>query len=256
MKTFLLAFAIILSLPLLAQKADTVRIDASKVNTAVLRPGIHQYLVYMKNGTDSSRVAYQLWTREIELTDYQGRKAIRIKQVWEDNKAVVHKVNSVNDRKDFSPLYQESWWKDRGTTVFDFMKKTAMVNGKQVTDADTARALRGMYGGFKKSFDQYVLNWHLDLETFPLLPYSKGVTFMINFYDPGFRAPLWEAYTVKGSGTLDYNGQPVECWLLYHESKFGKETFWVSKKSKEVLKLEQQSGARLRYKVKLPFVAP
>lgn len=248
---------LIVPVTLFAQKSDTIRIDGSKVNTSVLLPGIHQYLLYFKNGPDSSRINFQLWTREIELTDYEGKKAIRIKQKWEDNKAVIHTVNSVNDRKDFSPLYHESWWKGRGSYVFDFTKKLMKINDTPITEADTARTKKNMFSSYQKALNQYVLNWHLDLETFPILPYKDGVTFLINFYDPGFPDPSWQAYTVSGSAKLNgYGSESVDCWLLTHESKNNKETFWVSKKTKEVLKLEQKFGNRYRYKVKLPFVAP
>lgn len=258
MKHFYTAILVLITCATIsAQKSDTIHIDKSKVSTATLIPGVHQYLVYFKNGKDSSRVNYQFWTREIELTEFEGRKAIRVKQVWEDNKSVIHKVNSVNDRNDFSPLHHESWWKGRGSYVFDFVKKTVSVNEKSVTAADTARALKRMYSAYEKSLSQYVLNWHLDLEVFPILPYTDGVTFIINFYDPGFPEPSLQAYTVSGSAKITgYSGQTIDCWLLHHESPNNKETFWISKKTHEVLKLEQQFGERYRYKVKLGFQAP
>jgi hypothetical protein len=103
--------------------------------------------------------------------------------------------------------------------------------------------------------NQYTLNWHLDLEVFPVLPYKEGVTFLIPFYDPGFPAPKNQAYTVEGSAELEgYNNQKIDCWLLTHEVRGQKATFWISKKTKEVLKLEEQIGnGRWRYKIKLGF---
>jgi hypothetical protein len=257
MKTLHLLAMLCIGVISTAQKADTIKIDASNVNTSALKSGVHQYLVYFRNGKDSSRVNYQFWTREIEFTDFAGKKAVRIKQVWEENKSVIHTVNSYCDRKDFSPLYHESWWKNRGSSVFDFTKKTAAINGSLITEADTTRARKKMFSAYGKALGQFVLNWHLDLETFPLLPYKEGVTFLINFYDPGFPDPAWQAYRVIGSAKLNgYGDQPIDCWLLSHESKNNKETFWISKKTKEVLKLEQQFGERYRYKVKLGFVVP
>lgn len=103
--------------------------------------------------------------------------------------------------------------------------------------------------------EEYFLNWHLDLETFPILPYAEDITFSINFYDPGFAAPSRELYTVSGSEVIvGYGGQKIDCWILKHESEFGKEKFWISKKTREVLKLEQISvNGTYRYKVKLGF---
>lgn len=101
-----------------------------------------------------------------------------------------------------------------------------------------------------------LLNWHLDLETFPTLPYKTGLTFVIPFYDPGTASGFQKvAYTVTGSAELiGYNDQKIDCWLLVHESKGNKEVFWISKKTNEVLKLEQEVGGRMyRYKIKLGF---
>lgn len=61
-----------------AQKRDTIEIKATDVNTRFLLPGTHQYLIYFKNGADSSRIRFQFWTRTIEFTKYNGKDAILI----------------------------------------------------------------------------------------------------------------------------------------------------------------------------------
>ncbi len=242
------------SLYALSQKTDTVIIGPSHVNTAVLKPGVHRYLIYFKNGKDSSRINYQVWTRKIDQLDYKGRSAISVTQEWEDNDTIIHKVYTVCDKKTFAPLFQESWFPKWGVTVFDFIDKKAMFRDTAITDADTARIKKGMYDAFKQSLNQYVLDWHLDLEVFPILPYKDKTTFMINFYDPGSRAPSLQAYTVTGSAFLTgYNDQQIDCWLLTHNSRNNEETFWVSKQTKEVLKLEQKIVGRYRYKIKFGF---
>lgn len=239
-----------------AQKTDTVIIDASKVNTKAILSGEHRYLVYFKNGKDSSRTRYQMWTRKVERLNYQNRPAISVTQEWENNDTVFHTVYTVCDEKTFAPLYQKSWAKGAGNASFDFLSKAASYQDVPLTDEDTARNRKGMWAAFKNALQQpYILDWHLDLEVFPILPYKENTTFLINFYDPGFPAPKYQPYTVSGSGTLTgYDGQPVECWLLQHNaSATSTETFWISKKTKEVLKLEQEFGGRYRYKIKLPF---
>ncbi len=235
--------------------ADTVIIDAGKVNTAVLKTSTNRYLVYFKMGKDSARSRAQFWTRNIAYENYNGRDAIVVTQEWEDRDTIVHKVRSVCDKETFAPLYHQSWWKQSGTGDFDFMNRSASLNNIPLTDADTARNRKGPWEAFKKAMNQYVLNWHLDLEVFPILPYKGGRTFLIPFYDPGSPAPRNEAYTVTGSDVLaGYNDQQIECWLLMHESRGFKEIFWISKKTKEVLKLEQEIGKeRWRYKIKLGF---
>ncbi|MBN8674313.1 MAG: hypothetical protein J0L56_09270 [Chitinophagales bacterium] len=242
-------------LPGISQKADTVVIDASKIDTRVLIPGTHRYLVYFKLGKDSSRKMYQLWSRSIAFIQYENKEAVSVTQEWEDNDTVVHKTYSVLNRDDFATLYHESWWKKTGKATFDFLKKEAkdrdiLLNRK--TDSNSIKQQKA----FESACSQYFLNWHLDLEVFPLLPYKDGVTFRINFYDPGFGPPKYVDYTVVGSGNLPgFNNQKIDCWLLRHGSlPRNQETFWISKQTREVLKLEQEfAGSRGRYKIKLGF---
>ena len=130
------------------------------------------------------------------------------------------------------------------------------MNGQALSDADTARARVMAWTAYKTALSTDTkFNWHLDLETFPLFPYKNGVTFLVPFYDPGTSAPQEVAYTVTGSAKLEgYDQQPVDCWLLEHRSKGNHEKFWISKKTLEVLKLEQTvNDSMFRFKIKLPF---
>jgi len=217
-------------------------------------------------GKDSVRTQTQFWTRTIKRTDYNGSPAIEINQEWEDKDSIMHIVKSISDAKTMQPLYHKTWWKvqtSRTSTIktanvasIDFLNKIVERNGNLLSDADTAKPASVIWAGYKSSLNKYFLNWHLDLETFPLLPYKEGVTFVIPFYDPGTSSSYQKvAYTVTGSAELiGFNDQKIDCWLLVHETKDNKETFWISKKTKEVLKLEQEIGGNFyRYKIKLGF---
>ena len=248
-----------------AQNKDTIQITPANINSKVLREGTHRYLVYFKMNKDSVRTQTQFWTRTIKRTEYKGAAAIEIKQEWEDKDSIVHVVKSIADVKSMQPIYHKTWWKwptsrDGSTykiinTIVDIENKKVELNGAVLSDADTAKQAKRIWDGYKSSVGKYFLNWHLDLEVFPVLPYRAGVTFIIPFYDPGTASSLQEvAYTVTGSAKLTgYNDQQIDCWLLTHESKGGKEVFWISKKTKEVLKLEEGFGKAYRYKVKLGF---
>lgn len=249
-----------------AQKKDTVFISEKNINTKVLREGTHRYLIYFKMNKDSVRTQTQFWTRTIKRTDYNGIPAIEINQEWEDKDSIMHIVKSFSDAKTMKPLYHKTWWKVQASktaptktvivTTVDFLNKTVEYNGKKLSDADTENQAKAIWEGYKSSIDKYYLNWHLDLETFPLLPYKNGVTFVVPFYDPGTASKFQKvAYTVTGSGQLTgYDDQKIDCWLLTHESKGNKEVFWISKKTNEVLKLEQEINGKLyRYKIKLGF---
>jgi len=249
-----------------AQKPDTVHISSSYINTKYLREGTHRYLVYFKLNKDSVRTQTQFWTRTIKRTEYNGMPVIQIKQSWEDKDSIMHTVESVSDAKTMQPLYHSTWWKIQTSrnattktvmeTTVDFSKQTVNYNGLILSDADTAKQLKAIWAAYKSAEGKYFLNWHLDLETFPILQYRTGVTFVIPFYDPGTTSNYQEvAYTVIGSGKLiGFNEQKIDCWLLQHESKGNKEVFWISKKTREVLKLEQELNGRFyRYKIKLGF---
>lgn len=252
-----LSFCLLMQYGARGNVSDTVIITPSVINTAVLKTGEHRWLVYFKMGKDSSRSRYQFWTRKIDKTNYRGRDALVVTQEWENNDTIVHKVFSVCDPKSFAPLFHETWNKGNNSSQYDFLTREAMVNGKKISNTDPDSNQVKRYRAFEKSFDQYFLNWHLDLEVFPTLPYQMNRTFGINFYDPGFSAPVMVYYTVIGSGSLKgYDNQLVDCWLLEHQDNGrtkNHEIFYISKKTKEVLKLEQEFSGRYRYKIKMPF---
>ncbi|MBS1553729.1 MAG: hypothetical protein JSU09_02280 [Bacteroidetes bacterium] len=249
-----------------AQKNDTIRIDGTNINTKVLKEGIQRYLVYFKMNKDAPRTETQFWTRTIKRSDYNGKQVIEITQEWEDKDSVIHTVKSISDAATMQPLYHKTWWKVKTArtattktvteTIVDFVTKTVHLNGNLLSDSVTTRQAKAIWDAYKSSVNKNYLNWHLDLETFPLLPYKNGVTFLIPFYDPGTASKYQTvAYTVTGSVQLvGYDSQKIDCWLLEHNSKGNKEVFWISKKTKEVLKLEQELNKTMyRYKIKLGF---
>lgn len=249
-----------------AQKKDTIHITEMNVNTNVLKEGTNRYIVYFKITKDAPRSETQFWTRTIKRVQHNGTKAIEISQEWEDKDSVLHIVKSISDAITMQPLYHKTWWSFKNPraanakivteTKVDFASKTVTYNGNLLSDTNTTRQAKAIWDAYKSASEKYYLNWHLDLEIFPLLPYKAGVTFVIPFYDPGTSAPFENvAYTVVGSAQLTgYDSQKIDCWLLEHTSKGNKEVFWISKKTKEVLKLEQEiNGNMYRYKIKLGF---
>ena len=249
----------------MAQKNDTIHISGMNINSSVLKEGTHRYIVYFKMTKDAPRSETQFWTRTIKRIEHNGAKAIEINQEWEDKDSVMHIVKSISDAKTMQPVYHKTWWSFKNPragnakvvteTIVDFTSKTVQHNNNLLSDTNTARQAKSIWTGYKSSIGRYYLNWHLDLESFPLLPYKNGVTFIIPFYDPGTASNYEEvAYTVTGSAQLTgYDNQKIDCWLLEHNSKSGKEIFWISKKTKEVLKLEEKFGNMYRYKIKLGF---
>lgn len=249
-----------------AQRRDTIRITTKNINTHVLKEGTHRYLVYFKMKKDSVRVMTQFWTRTISRTRYKNKPALEILQEWEDKDSIMHKVRSYCDEATLQPFYHETWWKTQTSknnpaktvtnTVVDMMNNTVTVNDRLLTAADTGSRTKKIWEGYQTAAGKTYFNWHLDMETFPILPFRKNVTFLIPFYDPGTASGYEEvAYTVTGEAALEgYDQQAINCWILEHVSPGNKEIFWISKKTKEVLKLEQVIGSGMyRYKIKLGF---
>jgi hypothetical protein len=252
----MLFFMLMLAKQGVSQTSDTIVTSAKYIDTRVLKEGSHHYLVYFTNGENTPKTDIQFWTREIERSSINGTSIIIIRQKWEHKDTIMHTATSVCDGKTFAPQLHTFWWKQRGTASVNFETDNVILNGITISGADTSKRSKAIWQAYESSKNNYFLNWHLDMEVFPTLPYKKGVTFIIPFYDPGTSTSFEKvAYTVTGSAQLPgYDNQKIDCWLLVHESKGNKEVFWISKKTKEVLKLEQEVNGRFyRYKIKLGF---
>jgi hypothetical protein len=255
-QTILLAFGFVFAFySLIAQSPDTVIISPKNINTKALIEGKHEWLVFIQpNG--QSRKSFSLWQRTIQFSKYQGKDAIVIKQVWEDNDSIVHTVETVCNKVDFATLYQKGWTKGQGDASFDFQKKEAIVNGSLLLPTNTARNKRRVFDAFQKATTQYFINWHLDLEVFASLPYRENRVFAINFYDPGFNQPKVVYYAVKGSSKLkSHEGSEINCWVMSVEQGPSSQTFWISKNTHEVLKMVANQPGQTRYKIKLGVIA-
>jgi len=198
---FLLSVLLLISMQTYAQQSDTLFVTDRHINTKVLKEGSHRYLVYFQMGKNAPRTQTQFWTRTIERTTQNKKSVIIITQQWEDKDSTMHTVKSVCDELTMKPVTHEFWWKQRfGTAQVNIESKTVLYNGSPLSDADTSKHRKAIWLAFKSIGDNYFLNWHLDLEVFPTLPYKNGVTFIIPFYDPGTSSPFEKvAYTVAGN---------------------------------------------------------
>ncbi len=234
-----------------AQNSDSLIITSKNLRVSNLKEGKSHYLVYFKNYKDAPVSEMQIWNLEIRKENYQGKKAITIYQNWDYKDTIVHTAKSISSAENFRPLYHESWWKMRGKKVFDLATNKVLIDDIEITGTENDPQKKSVYDSFITAKD-YFLNWHLDLEVFSMLPYKKNVTFLVPFYEFGYDIPRNIAYTVDGEDIIIYNGKKIKCWLLKHEEQGNRETFWISKKTKEVLKMEQIINDKMyRYKYKL-----
>lgn len=240
-----------------SQIKDTITVTPKTLNTKMIKPGEHQYLVYFKDNKDGNRKNFEFWTRKIAINEKGDQKTIEIVQTWENNDTIFHKATSICDFKSFQPLFQQNWWKRNNqvySNKFDFQKRLAIAQDRELK-LDTTEKGGKILKAFEATNNTFFLNWHIDLEVFSTLPLKDKTAYKINFYNPGFpNEPQTVIYTVVGSGYLkDYNNQDVECWLLTHSGEGFNSLFYISKKTQEVLKLEQEYSGKYRYKIKLGF---
>jgi hypothetical protein len=233
-----------LSCPANAQ-VDTIQLSKQDLMTSNLKPGVHQYLVYYGNAKKKKITGSSIWNRKVNFKQWNGEEVIEIEQQWYSSDTAFNRyVYSISRTKDFSPIYHTTKSKN-GVEAFNFSKKL-------IVGSDTVE--NNLKKDMKVDSDPSTLNWELDMEVFSTLPFKKeGQRFIINFYHPGGRTnPKYYEYAVIGSEKIKLADQKeAECWKLkidYSPTSWA--IFWIGKKSREVLKMQETFGAGYRYKVK------
>ncbi|AYL97643.1 hypothetical protein [Mucilaginibacter celer] len=233
--------------PKVFAQVDTIRVQDKRLNTANLKPGLKQYMVYFQNAKDNHSLKFWLWLRDINLESRNGEKVFTVTQHWYGNDSTSYRsIYSVNKAADFAPVYHAE----------TIGKKTKAFNwfADRVVSADTTANNEAK--NFKFDFPFANFNWNLDIETFEMLTLAEGKSFAIPFFEAGMPAPLYVLYKVTGSEVITtLDGNKVDCWKLYNESDYNgrhfTETYWISKKKHEFLKEEDAFGGGYRYKVKM-----
>jgi hypothetical protein len=244
MKNLCILSLLLLSLTVSAQEVDTLDVRNNKLIMSNIKPGTKQYLVYGVNARGKTGNLW-LWKRSVERGSFQGNEVLIFRQQWfASDTANVRNVYSITSAKDLQPIYH---YAKNATRVegFEFSKN-------KIEGSDTVA------GNNQKDLDVTTevlpYNWELDLETFQAFPLKKGKQFAVNFYHPGGRTkPTYYIYKVTGEETIaGSNNQSIDCWTLkidYAENSWA--IFWISKKSKEVIKMQEMFNGNYRYKVLL-----
>ena len=227
-----------------AQKGDTISIRPEYLRLRNLNYGDQMYLEYSKKSKDAP--ARSIGVMKINMKK-QNDEIVVTQQI--DKDTVLHIAEARFDPKNFSTLFHQEFWKGLSyTSKFDFVNRRVSFEGK-IADSVKASKIKD----FNESFSKYNLNWHADLVIFSLLPYKENRVFKINFYHPG-QQPREVYYRVEGSEQLASPSGKIDCWLMtvkYNGPIPDKQKFWISKKTNEVLKEEEEYGGRYLYKLKL-----
>jgi hypothetical protein len=248
----LIALFLLLSLGASAQTVDTIGWGHAALNTAYLRPGLHQYFIYMGDTATRKTLMFWYWIRQIDKVDVNGQPSFRIAQHWIGQDTNMYReVYSLNKAADFSPIYHEEIKRGKAY-AYNW-------GDKKITGADSVWGNAAK--DFSLDFTRPNLNWNLDIETFEMLPLGAGKAFAINFYDAGLDPPQYVVYRVSGSEVIQtLNGARVDCWKLMTEEDARNmhftETYWISKQDHEFLKEEDRYGSGFRLKLLMPETTP
>ncbi|HVI46514.1 MAG TPA: hypothetical protein VM802_16680, partial [Chitinophaga sp.] len=233
-------------------QTDTIDQRHHKLDTRLLKTGMRQYLVYFQFPGKPDRLDLSLWVRDIGKTTVNNQPVFTVHQFWYGADSLRYsRFVSFNSVTDFSPVYHAAF---RGGRSIAYNWSATGVTAADTVEGNAA-------AGYKLDFDQPNYNWHLDIETFEMLPLAAGKTFLINFYDAGLDPPKYVAYSVTGSEVLaTLDNRQVDCWKLQTKGDYKGmsyvQTYWISKAGHELLKEVDEYGGLFRYKVKLPGLAP
>ena len=229
-------------------QVDTIRLKDKRLNTATLKSGMRQYLVYFQSPKAKKRLMYSLWLRNTQVENRGGEKVFVTNQHWFGADTTSYRtVYSVNRLSDFSPIYHSE--------TINGKNKAFNWGPNKIKGADTVAM--NTQKDFALDFTAPCYNWNLDIETFEMLPLAANKTFAINFYDAGFGKPEYAIYKVVGSEVIaTMDNQKADCWKLQfeaeHNGQKSVQTFWITKKGHEFIKEEDSFNGSYRYKVKLP----
>ena len=238
---FTLLWMLSLCSKLLAQ-GDTIKVMPIKWIEKNLKEGKSQYFIFVQNKSNPNKAFTLVWQREVKKL---ANGKVEVKQLSVSSDSTLRsEVYSLVDAQTFLPLYHQTQSVRRGKEAYQFS------NGK-IIGADSV--VDNKRKGFTLEAKATPFNWELDMETLCLLELKENKTFYLNFYHPGGGKPAFYAYKVTGSEKVAaIGGKPIDCWKLRIDySPVAHATFFITKDSKELIKMEEDFGQGVRYKVKL-----
>jgi hypothetical protein len=226
-------------------QVDTINAANNKLQLKNLREGKSIYAVYMSDTLLNKRNVGGIWERTTTLKTLNNKSVIEFK--WRNlfGDTLHSTITNICDAKTLAPIYHFTDNKSRGVKAYNF------IDGFMVP-TDSVKNNKAIERG-KVALSIPIISWELDLETYPLLPIKKvGQKFDISFFDPNEKEPKYHRYEVIGKEDLQLNNDTkVKCWLLkINYTKDSYATFWLTEKSKDVIKMQEYYKGGYRFKVK------
>ncbi|WP_406825766.1 hypothetical protein [Pedobacter sp. KACC 23697] len=226
-------------------QVDTINARNHKLLINNLKEGKNTYLVYMTDSLETKRTIGDIWERTSTFKKRDQTEVVEFRWNWLHNDSLIAQITNICERKTMSPIYHCANYKRRGIFAYDFK------NGL-MQPSDTVKNNDAIKKGPVK-LDIPVISWEQDLETYALLPIKKvGQQFDISFFDTNEKSATYHRYEVVGKDELKLNADlTAKCWLLkinYSQDSYA--IFWLTEKSKEVIKMKEYYKGNYRIKVK------
>lgn len=226
-----------------AQKVDTIRVGHRFKQFKNLELGTVTDVVYNEaNG----RLNGAIKKRTTEIVQINGQELVKIVHEWNSpNEQWSGRFEYYCEPHTMKPVLHIRDTKMQGKEAFEF-NQSKIVGLDSVTDNKQA--------DFELELSESTYNWEVDLETYSLIPMSKGQKVVMNFYHPGGQtAPAFYTLEVQGSESLKLaNGQELDCWIVFTDYGGTQPTrFWYTKKGQNFVKMEGQYGQMKIYKTRL-----
>ncbi|MCB0277979.1 MAG: hypothetical protein KDD94_00650 [Calditrichaeota bacterium] len=248
MRTYLITG--ILMLTMVSAQIDTIKFDDGSFKMNQLNFGDHYYLVFMQKEADGPKSNFTIWKRSLRREKMDGKNYIHLDWAMDfGDPTKLVKENIYVDANTFRPQFETHLM--RGMRGAGESRSSIRWQRNHVfSESDT---LKHNSRQFDTELDPQTFNWQLDMETFSMLPYKLGKKFAINFYHPGSSVmPKYYVYTVSGEEKIDFAGREIDCWLIsYDYDEKSHSTWWVDKKTFQVMKLYETSPYGIRYKIKI-----
>lgn len=242
---FTIAITILLTSVSFGQ-VDTINASNHSLQISKLTEGTKRYLVYFTDGLFHLKGSGDIWERTTTFTSKNNSAVVEFDWKWFRHDSLLAYVSNICDAKTLAPVFHKAVYPGKGIIAYDF-------RDNYIIPSDTV-ANNAVIKKQKLSLDIPVISWEQDLEIYPLLPIKRvGQKFDIAFFDPNEKSPSYHRYEVIGKENLPLNQDTkVNCWLLKIDyTKTSYAIFWLTEKSKEVVKMKEYFNGNYRFKVKL-----
>lgn len=236
------------------QKTEIINAENGKLLVSDLKEGTKDYIVYFTDSTKQKRSNGDLWRRITKFKKMNGKDVIEFTWQAYVNGKLYSETKNISDRKTLAPVFHKTVFKKIGDERYDKWEGVEAYDftSKKMVPTDSIANNNAKKLG-EKTISIPIINWEQDLETYPLLPIKKvGQVFDIAFFDPNEKETKYHRYEVIGKENLKLNEETaVPCWILMNNEgkKDSYSKFWLSEKTKEVLKMEELFRGRYRFKV-------